>query len=86
VLRSGGAARGRRRRAVLAAQGSAGRRSVARAQARRVRERWRVARRRSWAGAARVRQWRGVAGVAAAERRTGVCEGGGFVRRKKNSE
>ena len=46
-----------------AAQGSAGRRSVARAQARRVRERWRVARRRSGAGAARVRQWGDVAGV-----------------------
>jgi len=35
VLRSGGASRGRRRRAVLAAQGDA---VVARAQARRVRD------------------------------------------------
>ena len=34
---------------------------------------------RGGAGAALVRQRRGGAGVAAAERRTGVCEGGGFA-------
>ena len=68
-----------RGRAVRAAQGSVGRRSEARAQARRVPECWRVARRRGGAGATRVRQWGDDAGVAAAEWRTGACEGGGFA-------
>ena len=85
MLRSGGAGRGRRRRAVRAAQGGA---VVARAQSRSVRGACVARGAAAWwsrsgaRAAAEGRRWSGGGGAAYGR----GCRGGSFARRKKDRE